>query len=117
MALDAAGFEGVAPIEASEPEVEFPKVAAPGGLPTFARPAMAVRLVREHNMIATPDTVYCAPRAFYNSSAFMAENERIRAAGLPQADVGVTDAAGHKPNQHLVLARYFHFQALELHQS
>jgi hypothetical protein len=69
-----AGFQRIAPIEAGESEVEFPEMAAIGGLPAFTKPALSTRLVREHDMISTADTTHSLSGTFYNSGAFMTQN-------------------------------------------
>jgi len=67
-------------------------------------------------MIPTTDLAHRLPDAFNNPGAFMAQNNCIGAARLPQADVSVADATGDEPHQYFVLAWHLHLQTFDLHR-
>ena len=65
-------------------------------------------------MVARLDSLRRLANPFYHAGAFVPQHDRAITAALAEINVGMANPAGHHTHQHLVIARTFHFQALDL---
>ena len=79
-----------------------------------ASPAARAELGGEHQMVAGLDSLHRLADPFHHTSAFVAKHDRAGSAAIAEINVGMADSTGHHAHQYLVIARVFHFQALDL---
>ena len=65
-------------------------------------------------MVAGLDSLHRLADSFHHPGAFVPQHDRAGSAAIAEINVGMANPAGHHAHQHFVIARTFHFQALDL---
>ena len=104
----------VGPVQTGEAKVRLPEPLAARRVTTPARPAAPAGLVGKHHMVAGLDSLHRLADSFHHAGAFVPQHDRAGSAAIAEINVGMANPAGHHAHQHLVIARTFHFQALDL---
>ena len=68
-------------------------------------------------MVAGLESLHRLADSFHHAGAFVPQHDRAGTAALAEINVGMANPAGHQAHQHLVIARTFHFQALDLQRA
>ena len=64
-------------------------------------------------MVPGLDSLYRLADSFHHAGAFVPQHDRAGTAAFTEINIGMANPAGHQAHQHLVIARTFHFQALD----
>ena len=64
-------------------------------------------------MIAGLYSLHRLAGSFHHASAFVPQHNWVGTAAFTEVNIGMANPAGHHMHQHLVIARTFHFQALD----
>jgi len=65
-------------------------------------------------MVAGLDSLHRLADSFHHPGAFVPQHNRAGSAAIAEINVGMANPAGHHAHQHFLIARTFHFQALDL---
>jgi hypothetical protein len=65
-------------------------------------------------MVAGLDSLHRLADSFHHPGAFVPQHDRAGSAAITEINVGMANPAGHYAHQRFVIARTFHFQALDL---
>ena len=109
-----AAAQRVGPVQTGEAKVRFPEPLAARRVTVPARPTVPAGLVGEHHVVAGLDSLHRLADSFHHTGAFVAQHDGAGTAAFAEINVGMANPAGHQAHQRLVIARTFHFQALDL---